>query len=223
MIKKRALALILAFLLLFLTACGANTDGTDGEEENDAVYTQQITLCALQSDNSSSFEQVTSPVNRRIERMGYGGSCSVSEEKVTVTLTCDHEIMRDERADIISRLCMSGDITFGDSDDDGYLTRADFTTVSCRFDERYYIDVSLNETGMEKYASLAASAYEKWQSVKNYITLCCDGEELARVTVNGRDAETDTVSFCGTLAKETAEWIVYAYEDPLPFPLTENK
>lgn len=223
MTKNKAVALILVFLLIFMTACGASTKSTDGEEDSGAIYTQQITLCALQSDNSSSLEQVTSSVNRRIERMGYGGSCSVSEEKAIITLTCDHEIMRDEREDIIRRLCMSGDITFGDSDGDGYLTRADFVGVSCRFDERYYIDVSLGETGVEKYAALAESAYEKWQSVNNYITLNCDGEELARVTVSGANERVDTVSFSGKLDYNTAEWIVYAYEDPLPFQLTEIK
>lgn len=40
------------------------------------------------------------------------------------------------------------------------------------------------------------------------------------------NAENDipqTVSFSGTLTKDMAEWIVYAYENPMPIALKENK
>lgn len=219
--KKRIAALLLVLIIILLTSC--QTGAGEGTEQTDnALYTRTITLCALSPEKISSLEDIVPLMSQRLEHMGYGGNCAVNGEDIALTVTSDHEIMRDERDDIIRRLCMSGELTFGDSDGEHHLTRADFESVSCRFDERYYIDVTLKEESMPKYAELVSQAFEKWQSVNNFVALSCDEEVLAKVTVGADDGTAKTVSFSGLLTKDDAEWIVYAYENPLPAALTEK-
>lgn len=219
--KKRISALALVLIIVLLASC--QTGAGDGTEQTEnAIYTQTITLCALSPEKISSLEDIVPLMSQRLEHMGYGGNCSVNGEDVALTVTSDHEIMRDERDDIIRRLCTSGELTFDDSDGEPRLTRADFESVSCRFDERYYIDVTLKDESMPKYAELVSQAFEKWQSVNNFIALSCDDEVLAKVTVSGDDGTAKTVSFSGLLTKDDAEWIVYAYENPLPTAFTDK-
>ena len=65
--------------------------------------------------------------------------------------------------------------------------------------------------------------FEKWQSVENFVALSCDGQVLAKVTVGSENEASKTVSFTGLLTGNDAEWIVYAYENPLPAELTEKE
>ena len=220
--KKKTAAVFLILAIVLLTSCQTGGGG-DAEQQESALYTQTITLCALNPDNSSSLENILPIMSQRLEHMGYGGSCAVSGDDISLSVTSDHEIMRDEREEIIRRMCMSGKLTFDDSDGNHYLTCADFESVSCRFDERYYIDVTLNDEGAEKYAELVLQVFEKWQSVENFVALSCDGKVLAKVTVGSENEASKTVSFTGLLTGNDAEWIVYAYENPLPAELTEKE
>ena len=112
--KKKTAAVLLILAIVLLTSC--QTGGGDAEQQESALYTQTITLCVLNPGNSSSLENILPIMSQRLEHMGYGGSCAVSGDDISLSVTSDHEIMRDEREEIIRRMCMSGELTFDDSD-----------------------------------------------------------------------------------------------------------
>lgn len=149
MTKKKLTAVFLALLLVFFTSCGANTESDSETDNGAAIYTQTISLCALHSEDSGLINQVAPHLSSRADSMGYGGSCAERDEEVSLIITSDHELMRDERDEIVKRICMSGNLTFDDSDGNTFLSRSDFESVSLRFDNGYFIDVTLTAEGKE--------------------------------------------------------------------------
>lgn len=173
----------------------------------------------------SEMESVKNVLRKRLDSLGYS-EATVSrqgEKKVRVEIPA---IQDPEEA--VQTLGQTAQLTFRDADGNIVLEGTDVAGATAAFgatsengSSQHYVQLQLNDSGVEKFAAATAAAAARSQG-ENYISIMLDEEEISKPSVNEAiNSSTCIISGGFSDSSETNELATLINSGNLPFSIKD--
>lgn len=171
-------------------------------------------------------ESVKNVLRKRLDSLGYS-EATVSrqgEKKVRVEIPA---IQDPQQA--VETLGQTAKLSFRDADDNIVLEGSDVKSATARYGQtdqngasKHYVELTLNDSGVQKFADATAAAAARKSENKNYIAIKLDEETISQPSVdNAINSSSCIISGGFTDSSETNELATLINSGNLPFSIKD--
>lgn len=193
----------------------------------DLVGGSSITYEAqAETASDDEMQSVENVLRKRLDALGYS-EATVSrqgEKKVRVEIPA---IQDPQQA--VETLGQTAKLTFRDADDNVVLEGSDVKSAAARYGrtsengaDQHYVELTLNDSGVQKFAEATEKAAARKSENKNYIAIKLDEEVISQPSVeNAINSSSCIISGGFTDSSETSELATLINSGNLPFSIKD--
>lgn len=218
------LMLLLVVLVTAVAVFGISAFNLPGAFDDDAISKgldlvggSSITYVAQPDENAENFDMATaldtveSMLRQRLDTLGYTEAtiAKMGTDRIRVEIPGI-----DDPEDALKKLGSTAKLEFLDSSGNVILEGKDVKEAVANYGQtsessmgsQYYVSLTFNDSGRQKFADATEKMAELASSSKNYIDIELDGENISRASVSYR-IDSDSCMISGNFTKDEAVYL----------------